>query len=88
MIEENIELIKNGVRIGTETYKIGDKIRVVDSTGEVQINGTVTFKKYMDGEGYYDLYHLGFLVESDEIRMTLPDVLDMRRRGWRIIKED
>jgi len=60
MSKENIELITNGVKIGTETYKIGDKIRVVDSTGEVQIKGTVTFKIYMDGEGFYDLYHLGF----------------------------
>jgi len=91
---EDIELVKDGVRIGTETYRIGDVIKAVDKYGNVECEGRVEFGIYPDIEGGY--YHLGFTVcGSWEIKRaeiapaTLIDFLDdAKSKGWKIIKEE
>ena len=84
---EDIELIGSGVRIGTETYRVGEVLKARDKYGNVQLEGKIEFKKYSDGEGYYDIFHLGFVVTGN-IEKTLIDFLDEARlNGWKIIKE-
>jgi len=85
---EDIELVKDGVRIGTETYRIGDVIKAVDKYGNIQYEGRVEFGKYLDGEGYGTLFHLGFIVRGSW-EQTLIDFLDdAESKGWKIIKEE
>jgi len=85
---EDIELIKNGVRSGTETYRVGEVLKALDKYRNVQLEGKIEFKKYSDGEGYYDKFHLGFIVTGN-IEKTLIDFLDEARlNGWKIVKEE
>ena len=87
IVTEDIELVKNGVRIGTETYRIGEVIKAIDKYGNVEFEGKVEFGKYLDGEGYSCLFHLGFIV-TGSWEQTLIDFLDdARSKGWKIMKE-
>ena len=84
---EEIELVENGVRIGQEIYRIGESLKAIDGSGNICAEGKIEFKKYLDGEGYYDIFHLGFLVVGSE-EYTLIDFLEKAKwNGWRIIKE-
>jgi len=78
----NIRLIKDGVKIDEQVFKIGDLVKAVDKDGKVRFEGRVKFGMYSDGEGYLDNCHLGFYVENTEFplkRQTLIDLVD----GWR-----
>jgi len=86
-MNEEIELVESGVRIGTEIYRIGETIKAIDKYGNVYSEGKIEFKKYLDREGCFDVYHLGFLVIGAE-EYTLIDFLEVAKvRGWKIIKE-
>jgi len=88
LLPADIELVKNGVRIGTETYRIGEVIKAVDKYGNVEFKGKVEFGKYLDGEGYSCAFHLGFIVRGSW-EQTLIDFLDdAKSNGWKIIKEE
>jgi len=81
----NIRLIENGVKIGEQVFKIGDIVKAVDENGKTQFKGRVKFGVYLDGEGAFDDYHLGFYVEDikfPESRWTLIDFVD----EWKVIK--
>jgi len=85
---EEIELVENGVRIGQEIYRVGEIIKAIDEGGKVCRKGRIEFKKYLDREGCFDIFHLGFLVEGAE-EYTLIDFLeDAKSNGWKILKED
>ena len=84
---KEIELIKDGVRIGRETYRIGELIKAVDDQGNICAEGRIEFKQYLDGEGYHDIFHLGFLVVGTEEYTLIDFVEDAKLKGWRIIKE-
>ena len=59
----------------------------MDKYRNVQLEGRIEFKKYSDEEGYYDNFHLGFVVTGN-IEKTLVDFLDEARlNGWKVIKE-
>jgi len=59
----------------------------LDKYRNVQLEGRIEFKKYSDEEGYYDNFHLGFVVTGN-IEKTLVDFLDEARlNGWKVIKE-
>ncbi|MHC1635742.1 MAG: hypothetical protein ACXQTS_03840 [Candidatus Methanospirareceae archaeon] len=80
-----IRLLKNGVKIDGQVFKIGDLVKAVDKDGEVQFEGEVKFGMYSDGEGYADYYHLGFFVADPLFplhRYTLIDLVDK----WKIVK--
>ncbi|RLG41207.1 MAG: hypothetical protein DRN78_04515 [Thermoproteota archaeon] len=84
---KDVELLKNGVRIEKEIYRIGEVLKAVDKNGTIQSEGKIEFKAYLDGEGYYDIYHLGFVVTGNP-EQTLIDFLDNAKwKGWKIIKE-
>jgi|GEM_PF-3301751 len=86
-MDEKIELVESGVRIGTEIYRIGETIKAIDESGNTCAEGRIEFKKYLDREGCFDVYHLGFLVIGAE-EYTLIDFLEVAKvRGWKIIKE-
>lgn len=61
----------NGIEI-----KIGDKLKW-DIRKIIHEKGTVVFKEYEDGEGYYNDIHHGIIVESLDRQTitTLPDVM-------------
>jgi len=85
---EEIELVENGVRIGQEIYRIGEIIKAMDESGKVCREGKIEFKKYLDGEGCFDISHLGFLVIGAE-EYTLIDFLeDAKSNSWKVVKED
>jgi len=85
-----------GIKIGTEIYHVGDIVRVKDKSGGIVFEGKIEFKKYLDGEGCYDDYHLGFVVSGNLYRgyrgyhateetFTLLDLLSMARRNkWEV----
>jgi len=84
---EEIELVKDGVRIGQEIYRVGESIKAIDENGKVYRKGKIEFKKYPDREGCFDVFHLGFLVVEVE-EYTLIDFLeDAKSNGWKVIKE-
>ena len=88
IVTEDIELVKDGVRIGAETYRIGELIKAVDKYGNVEFKGKIEFGKYLDGEGYADVFHIGFIV-TGSWEQTLIDFLDdAKSKGWKIIKEE
>jgi len=85
---EEIVLVNNGVRIGQEIYKIGETIKAIDESGKVCREGKIEFKKYLDGEECFDIFHLGFLVVGAE-EYTLIDFLeDAKSNGWKVVKGD
>jgi len=85
---EEIELVENGVRIGQEIYRIGETLKAIDKSGKVCREGRIEFKKYLDGEGCFDICHLGFLVKGAE-EYTLIDFLeDAKLNSWKVVKED
>jgi len=85
---EEIELAENGVRIGQEIYRVGETIKAIDESGKVCRKGKIEFKKYLDGEGCFDISHLGFLVVGTE-EYTLIDFLeDAKLNSWKVVKED
>ena len=85
---EETELVKNGVRIGQEIYRVGETIKAIDKSEKVCREGKIEFKKYLDREGCFDTFHLGFLVVGDE-EYTLIDFLeDAKLNGWKVIKEN
>ncbi len=85
---EEIELVKDGVRIGQETYRVGETIKAIDKRGKVCRKGKIEFKKYLDREGCFDVFHLGFLVVEAE-EYTLIDFLeDAKSNGWKVVKRD
>ena len=85
---EEIELVENGVRIGQEIYGIGETLKAIDKSGKIRREGKIEFKKYLDGEGCFDVFHLGFLVKGAE-EYTLFDFLeDAKSNGWKVVKED
>ena len=82
-----------GIKIGTEVYHVGDTVQAKDKAGRTVFEGKIEFKKYSDGEGYYDEYHLGFVVSGNlyrgyratEEEFTLPDFLRMAQENkWKI----
>ena len=82
-----IELVKNGVRIGQEIYRIGEFLKAIDRSGNICAEGKIEFKKYLDGEGYHDIFHLGFLVVGSE-EYTLIDFLEKAKwNSWKVVKE-
>ena len=84
---EEVELVENGVRIGREIYRVGEAIKAIDKSGKVCREGKIEFKKYLDGEGCFDICHLGFLVVGSE-EYTLIDFLEKAKwNGWKVIKE-
>ena len=85
---EEIELVKDGVRIGQEIYRVGETIKAIDENAKVYREGKIEFKKYLDGEGCFDISHLGFLVVGAE-EYTLIDFLeDAKSNSWKVVKED
>jgi len=85
---EEIELVENGVRIEQEIYRVGETIKAIDKSGKVCRKGKIEFKKYLDGEGCFDTFHLGFLVVGTE-EYTLIDFLeDAKLNNWKVVKED
>ena len=81
-------MVENGVRIGQEIYRIGEIIKAIDESGKVCREGKIEFKKYLDGEGCFDISHLGFLVIGAE-EYTLIDFLeDAKSNSWKVVKED
>ena len=85
---EEIELVENGVRIGQEIYRVGESLKAIDKSGKVCREGKIEFKKYLDGEGCFDIFHLGFLVVGAE-EYTLIDFLeDAKLNSWKVEKED
>jgi len=85
---EEIELVENGVRIGQEIYRVGETIKAIDESGKACREGKIEFKKYLDGEGCFDIFHLGFLVVGAK-EYTLIDFLeDAKLNGWKLIKEN
>ena len=85
---EEIELVKDGVRIGQEIYKVGEIIKAIDKSGKLCYKGKIEFNKYLDGEGYFDNFHLGFKVVGAK-EYTLIDFLeDAKSNGWKVIKEN
>ena len=85
---EEIVLVNNGVRIGQEIYKIGETIKAIDESGKVCREGKIEFKIYLDGEGCFDICHLGFLVKGAE-EYTLIDFLeDAKMNSWKVVKEN
>ena len=45
-----IRLLKNGIKIDGQAFKIGDLVKAVDKDGKVQFEGEVEFGVYSDGE--------------------------------------
>ena len=87
MMNEEIKLMENGVRIGKEIYRIGETIKAIDESGNICAEGRIEFKKYLDREECFDFAHLGFLIVGTE-EYTLIDFLeDAKSKGWKIIKE-
>jgi len=85
---EEIELVENGVRIGQDIYRVRETIKAVDKSGKVCREGKIEFKKYLDGEGCFDTFHLGFLVVGTE-ECTLIDFLeDAKMNSWKVVKEN
>jgi len=85
---EEMELVENGVRIGQEIYRVGETIKAIDESGKVCRKGKIEFKKYLDREGCFDVFHLGFLVVEAE-EYTLIDFLENAKlNGWKVVKED
>ena len=83
-----MELVENGVRIGQEIYRVGETIKAIDESGKVCRKGKIEFKKYLDREGCFDVFHLGFLVVEAE-EYTLIDFLENAKlNGWKVVKED
>jgi len=82
-----IELVKNGVRIGQKIYRVGETIKAIDESGKVCREGKIEFKKYLDREECFDIFHLGFLVVGTE-EYTLIDFLeDAKLNTWKVVKE-
>jgi len=85
--ERKIELRTDGVKIGGRVFRVGDVLEVIDrKRGDLWFKGTVRFKKYVDvGDGRWDKYHLGFIVENTDFpvgRYTLIDLLESKR--WKV----
>jgi len=84
---EETELVKDGVRIGQDIYRVGETIKAIDKSGKVCREGKIEFKKYLDGEGCFDTFHLGFLVVGTE-EYTLIDFLeDAKLNSWKVVKD-
>ena len=85
---EEIELVKNGVRIGQKIYRVGENIKAIDGSGKVCREGKIEFKKYLDGEGCFDIFHLGFLVVGAEERTLIDFLGDAKLNGWKVVIEN
>ena len=88
VLPADIELVENGVRIGAETYRIGELIKAVDKYGNVEFEGKIEFGKYLDGEGYSCSFHLGFVVTGNWEQPLIDFLDDAKSKGWKIIKEE
>ncbi|RLG34521.1 hypothetical protein DRN97_02310 [Methanosarcinales archaeon] len=88
LVAEDIELVKDGVRIGAETYRIGELIKAVDKYGNVEFEGKIEFGKYLDGEGYSCSFHLGFIVTGSWEQTLIGFLDDAKSKEWKIIKEE
>ena len=80
-----IKLIDDGVRINGKNYRVGDYIKAVDDKGKIKFAGRIQFKIYLDGEGYIDSEHLGFIVEDVDIpHMRRYTLIDLINTGWKL----
>jgi len=66
--------------------------RTIINDEEVKV---IKFCVYSDGEGFYDYYHIGFIVKWNDLDQyfprTLADAISAARDAgieWKIIKED
>ena len=64
-----VRAIINGIEV-----KNGDVFLLIKD-GEIIERGTIKFCVYSDGEGAYDLYHIGFIVEWDNPKQCWPRTL-------------
>ena len=87
VLPADIELVENGVRIGAETYRIGEVIKAVDKYENVVFEGKVKFGKYRDAE-YSCSFHLGFVVTGNWEQPLIDFLDDAKSKGWKIIKEE
>jgi len=81
-----IKLREDGVEIDGKVYKVGDILRATNEKGKIVHEGVVRFKKYSDGEGYADYYHLGFIVEDPECPAVRYTLIDFVEEEWKIEK--
>jgi len=81
-----IKLRRDGVEIDGKVYKIGDVLRAKNDDGRIAYRGVVRFKRYSDGEGYADNYHLGFVVEDPDCPYSRYTLIDFIDEGWKIEK--
>jgi len=82
-----IRLIENGVKIDGQTFKIGEIIEARGENEKLRFMGRVQFGIYSDGEGCYDIEHLGFSVDNGTEFFTLIDFVNMAdEKKWKIIK--
>lgn len=81
-----IKLREDGVEIDRRIFRIGDILRATNKKGKIIHEGVVRFRKYSDGEGYADDYHLGFIVEDPECPAVRYTLIDFVESGWKIEK--
>jgi len=92
--EPKLSITEARTIINDEEVKDGDII-VLTKNGEEVERGVIKFCVYSDGEGFYDYYHIGFIVKWNDLDQyfprTLADAISAARDAgieWKIIKED
>jgi len=80
-----LKLINDGVRVNGKDYKVGHYIKAVNDKGKIKFVGRIQFRAYLDGEGYIDDQHLGFVVEDIDIpHMRRYTLIDLVNTGWKL----
>jgi len=72
--EPKLEITEVRAIINDIEVKNGDVFLLIKD-GEIIERGTIKFCVYSDGEGAYDLYHIGFIVEWDNPKQCWPRTL-------------
>ncbi|MHC1636537.1 MAG: hypothetical protein QIT36_gp062 [Methanophagales virus GBV301] len=77
-----VELVKDGVRIDSQEYHIGDVLVAQDGSGQIKYKGTLKFGAYLHWG-----YHVGFTVDNNEDPYTSYSLMELLETGWKIVKE-